>query len=283
MSKFCTQCGTPAANEAVKFCSKCGASLPAAASAPAPPSPAPQHQPVAHATPPATPPAAQAPAPAAAGAAAGAAAAKGSGTLVKVIVGVLAFFVLIGALGVATCVYFGYKAKQKIEQAKTEYGLGDNGPAATARDVCSLISKEEVSQLTGAAVTDAQGTTNRCTYSSASDPVVLETDVGWSGGKLGLKLGVAALRRMGGVDTVKQLQGIGDEAYTIALPAQTESDMKQEAQKDQTGTVKGMVHLMSESPVIFRKADVMVTVRLMEATDPDAAKQAIAKTIASRL
>jgi hypothetical protein len=281
MARFCTQCGTPAADDAVKFCSKCGASLPAAAAVPASAQAAQPAPP--QATPPAPPPASPAAAAPAPVAAAAPVAAKGSSTLVKVVVGILGFFVLIGVLGVATCAYLGYKAKQKYEQAKAEYGIDNNGPAATERDVCSLITKEEVSQLTGATVTDAEGTTARCTYSSATNPAVLEDDVGWNGGKLGLKLGVAALRHMGPVNTVVAVPGIGDEAYTISLPAKTEEDMKQEAQKDQTGTVKGMTHFLAEAPLIFRKADVMVTVRLTEAADPDAAKRGIAKIIASRL
>jgi hypothetical protein len=280
MARFCTQCGTSAANEAVKFCSKCGAPLPAAAAAP-------PSQQAAPAEPPPSPPAAQpAPPPAPAPvvpAAQAAGAAKGMSTLAKVLIGLVGFVVLVGALGVATCAYIGYKAKQKFDQAKTEYGLDQNGPAATARDVCSLISKEEVSEITGATVTDAEGTESKCTYSSATNPVVLETDVAWSGGKLGLKLGVAALRRMGPVDTIKTLNGIGDEAYSLGLPEETKKDMDNEAQKDQSGTVKGMEHIMSEAPLMFRKGDVMVTVRLMEATDPETAKESIAKTVASRL
>lgn len=277
MARFCTQCGTPTANDAVKFCSKCGAPLGAAAPAP---TPAQAAQPVQ----PPSPPASAAPAVAAPAVSAAAPAAKGSSSLVKILIGILGFFVLIGVLGVATCAYLGYKAKQKIEQAKAEYGMGENaGPAATARDVCSLITKEEVSQMTGATVTNAEGSTSKCTYSSATNPVVLETDVAWEGGKFAMKLGVATLRHMGPVDTVVTLPGIGDEAYTIGLPAKTEEDMKKDAQTDQSGMVKGMAHMMGESPVMFRKADVMVTVRLLEAADPETAKQAIAKTIASRL
>jgi len=281
MARFCTQCGSPAANEAVKFCSKCGAPLPAAAAAPPPQQATPPEQPTAPpAVQPAPPPA---PAPAAVAAPATAGAAKGMSTVAKVIIGVVSFFVVMGVLALGTCVFLVHKAKQKVEQAKAEYGLDQNGPAAAERDVCSLISKEEVSEITGANVTDAQGTSSKCTYSSPTNPVVLETDVAWSGGKLGLKLGVAALRHMGPVDTVKTVDGIADEAYTIGLPDQTKTDMDNEAQKDQSGTVKGMEHVMAEAPLMFRKADVMVTVRLMEATDPEIAKESIAKTMASRL
>jgi hypothetical protein len=273
MPRFCTQCGTPAANDAVKFCAKCGASLPQVTQAPAPP---PASSPAAAPTPPAATPAPPSPAVAAT-------AAKASSAWIKVLVGVLGFFVVVGALGVATCAYIGYKAKQKFDQAKAEYGVGNTGPAAQERDVCSLITKEEVSQFTGVTVTNATGTGNKCDYTSATNSLVLQNDVGWEGGKLGLKLGVMALKNMAGQNTFVQVPGIGDEAYTIALDAKTTADMQKQAQTDQSGMVKGIQHVMAMAPLMFRKADVMVTVRVIQAADPDAAKQSIAKTIASRL
>jgi hypothetical protein len=284
MARFCTQCGTPAANDEVKFCSKCGAQLPGATPA--------QAQPAAQAKPPAQPqaphPAPAAPAPSAAAAAAPSAAiaapaAKGGSVWIKVLVGVVGFFVVVGVLGVATCAYIGYKAKQKFEQAKTEYGLDQNGPAAQERDVCSLVSKQEVSQFTGVEVASATGTGNKCDYSSSAGSLVLENDVGWTGGKLGFKLGVMALKNMAGQNTLTQVPGIGDEAYTIALDAKTSADMQKEAESDQSGTVKGMEHLMGMAPLMFRKNDVMVTVRVTQATDPETAKRSIAKLVASRL
>ena len=198
-------------------------------------------------------------------------------------IGIVGFFVFVGALGIATCVYVGYKAKKKFEQAKAEYGLGDNGPAAQARDVCSLVTKEEVSKFTGVTITQAVGDDSKCTYSSATNPVVLETDVGWSGGKLGLKLGVASLKTMGGMDTVIQVDGIGDQAYTIGLKGKPAADMKAEEQKDTSGVAKGISHLMAEAPLMFSKGDVMGTVRLTQADDPDSAKRSIGKVMASRL
>jgi zinc-ribbon domain len=278
MARFCTQCGTPAASDEVKFCSKCGAALPAPAAAAAP-----THAPAAPAPPAATPPAAAAAPSAAAPVQAAPVAAKSSGTFVKVLVAVVGFFVLVGVLGVATCAYIGYKAKQKFEQAKTEYGLGNTGPAAQERDVCSLVTKEEVTQFTGVTITSVTGSTSKCTYSSASNPVVLETDVSWQGGALGLKLGIASLKAMGGADTVIQVPGIGDEAYTIGLKGKTAEDMQHEAETDQSGTVKGMTHFMAMAPLMFRQGDVMMTIRLTQAADPDAAKQSIAKAAASRL
>ena len=69
----------------------------------------------------------------------------------------------IAAAGVVT--YLAYRVKHKIEEAKTEYGLDKLGKLAEkasgssgtvqARDVCSLLSKQEVSEITGVAITDA--------------------------------------------------------------------------------------------------------------------------------
>jgi hypothetical protein len=278
MAIFCTQCGTPAASDSDIFCQKCGAQLPAAApesqfaQAPAPP---PEIVSPAQAASPAVSPAA--------GPAAASTPVKASGGCIKVLVAVVAFFVLVGALGIGTCVYIGYKANQKAKEFRVEYGSGSSSPAAQARDVCSLITKEEVSQFTGVTVTSATGTANKCDYTSDTNALVLENDVGWEGARLGMKLGVMALKNMAGPNTIVQVPGIGDEAYTIALDAKTQADMQNEAQKDQSGTVKGMAHLMSMSPLMLRKGDTMVTVRVIEATDPDAAKKSIAKLVASRL
>jgi hypothetical protein len=286
MARFCTQCGTPAANDQVKFCSKCGAQLPSAT--PAEAQPASQAQ--ASAQPAASPsPAAPTPAPPPAAApvapvpAVGAPAAKGSSAWIKIVVGILAFFIFVGALGIATCAYVGYRVKKRVDQAKAEYGLNNTGPTAQERDVCSLITKEEVAQFTGVDVASAEGTTAKCDYTSADNSLVLENDVSWSGGKLGLKLGVMALKNMAGQNTFVQVPGIGDEAYTIALDAKTAEDMQKQAQSDQTGTVSGIQHVMGMAPLMFRKADVMVTVRVARAEDPESAKQSIAKVVASRL
>jgi hypothetical protein len=265
MAQFCTKCGTPAPSDAVKFCPKCGTAFPSQASAPA------------QTSPPASPSPATAAAPAPA--------AASSGGLAKILIAVLGAVVFIGLLGVGTCVYVGYKAKKKFDQAKAEYGLGGNtGPAAQARDVCSLLTKEEATQFTAVTVAQASGTTSKCDYFTSANQLVLENDVSWEGAKLGLKLGIASLRAIsGGVNIVVPLQGIGDEAYTIGLPPKTAEDLKRDAQTDQSGGAPAVTHMIGMSPVMFRKGDVMVTVRVVQAQDPDTAKQGIAKTVAARL
>jgi zinc-ribbon domain len=119
MAKFCGQCGAPV-EESVKFCSKCGAKVPdavppveAAAATPAAPA-----QPASQAPPPAP---SSIPVPAAATVAAGP---KKSSPIVKILLVVVGLFVFIGVAGMGTCVYIGYRAKQKIsamaDQAKKE-------------------------------------------------------------------------------------------------------------------------------------------------------------------
>jgi hypothetical protein len=116
MPKFCTSCGSPV-EENLKFCPQCGAQV-GAPSAPPPPAPAP-----AAAPPPSVAPAA---APAAGVAAAGAPAAKAGSPILKIVLIVVGFLVLIGAVGTVTCGYLVYRAKQKltgmVETAKTMSG-----------------------------------------------------------------------------------------------------------------------------------------------------------------
>lgn len=269
MAQFCTKCGAPSPSESMKFCPQCGQAYGVQASAPKAPEQSAEAP--AQASPPPAPP--QAPA-----------AKAGSGGLAKILIAVVGVIMFIGVLGVGTCVYVGYKAKQKFDRAKAEYGLDQTGPAAQARDVCSLLTKDEAAQFTGVTVTETSGDTTQCDYYAAGRQLVLENDVSWQGGKLALKLGVASLKTIsGGVNPVVQLQDIGDEAYTIGLTGKAGEDLKKEAQTDQSGGAKVVMHVLSESPLMFRKGDIMVTVRLAQAVDPGPAKQSIAKAIAERL
>ncbi|MDT8069592.1 MAG: OmpA family protein [Terriglobia bacterium] len=108
--KFCVGCGSPLA-EGTKFCAKCGMAVQAAAAASGA----------------GTYAAGAAPAPAATQASIAAAAPQKSGSgMLKVIVTVLGFFMFIGLLGMGSCAYIAYRAKQKVEGLKDEY---ENNPA----------------------------------------------------------------------------------------------------------------------------------------------------------
>ena len=100
MARFCTNCGSPL-EEALKFCMQCGTP----AGAPSAPTEAPG---VAASAP---PPAAL---PAGAAAAGAPAAAKAGSPVVKIVLIVVAVLVFLGVIGIGTCVYVVYKAKQKF-------------------------------------------------------------------------------------------------------------------------------------------------------------------------
>lgn len=97
MATFCTSCGSPV-EENLKFCPKCGTQL-GAPSAPTPGGAGPTAQATGGVP----------PAPAAA-----ASTAKKGSPVLKIILGVVAFFVVIGVLVAGAGIYFFYKAKEKV-------------------------------------------------------------------------------------------------------------------------------------------------------------------------
>ncbi|HEU5403854.1 MAG TPA: zinc ribbon domain-containing protein, partial [Terriglobales bacterium] len=113
--KFCVGCGNPLA-AGTKFCAKCGMALDGAAG--------PRTGNYA---------AGVAPAPAVAQASTTAAPVqKSSGGMVKVIVAVLGFFMFVGLLGMGSCAYIAYRAKQKVEGLKEQYENNDADKYASA-------------------------------------------------------------------------------------------------------------------------------------------------------
>lgn len=128
MAKFCTKCGSPI-EENQKFCNKCGAQAvadgAAAVPASAPPSAAVVAPPAQSATParPATTQAAAVPT---------AAPAKKGNTALKIILAVLAFFVVIGVLAIGSCFYIVHKVKQNVssiaEQVRPTTGITGTTP-----------------------------------------------------------------------------------------------------------------------------------------------------------
>jgi zinc-ribbon domain len=161
MAKFCAQCGSPV-EEGGKFCSKCGAKVPDAippvqAAAVTPAAPA---QPASQAPPP-TP--STTPAPAAATAAAGGP--KKSSPFVKILLVVVGLFIFVGVASMATCVYIGYRAKQKIsamaDQAKKdgfslETPQGSVGASGSSAKTAEAATKD-VPPYPGATPTESGG------------------------------------------------------------------------------------------------------------------------------
>jgi hypothetical protein len=192
MSKFCGSCGAPLI-EGAGFCGSCGATaLPgagapgtdasgqsAASSSPVPPAAAaPAYQPVA-------------PVPnAAAGGGMPVTTSPQQGSpWVKILVGLLIFFVACGALAVGVVIYVGHKVSQKaheysakilgdqaaenahpeplaarvsgIEAQAKEAGAADSGSMG---DVCALLSKEDVSHAIGIPIASTKKGDDGCSY-----------------------------------------------------------------------------------------------------------------------
>ncbi|HMD84152.1 MAG TPA: zinc ribbon domain-containing protein [Terriglobia bacterium] len=101
MAQFCTKCGTPLP-EGMRFCTGCGATLgepPAPAAAPTPAMAVPSPSPVAPAAAPA---------------------ASSSSPVLKIILIVVAVFIFLGLVTAMSCVYFVYRAKQKMTQIEKQ-------------------------------------------------------------------------------------------------------------------------------------------------------------------
>jgi len=265
---FCVKCGAQVTNPSAPFCTACGASLaaspgPAAlAGAPAPPS---------------APPAVTG-------------GAKSSTLWIKVVIALVAFAAVAFAAIVGTGIYVGYRMKKKVQEARAEYGLdkigslAPGGSAVAARDVCTLLSKDEVSQLTGVAITDAQGSTSECTYSSATNPRVVENKVTWESGAMAYKMATGAMNMVAGSEKpFVKIPGIGDEAMTIGLQGDVKEGFQNEAKKDKSGMISGMNRMFAQSPLFFRKGDVMVELTATEGRDLEETRKALAIKIASRL
>jgi outer membrane protein OmpA-like peptidoglycan-associated protein len=139
MARFCIHCGS-LLGEGNAFCPKCGEAVsrpPAKASSPeafTPPSavmpPIPEVS-LPLPTPAATTAAPPPPAPPG----------KSGSLLIKVVVGIVGFFFLAGAVAIGGCVYLGYKAKQRVEKVEQAFkrndiagmvqaAKGSNSPAA---------------------------------------------------------------------------------------------------------------------------------------------------------
>jgi len=198
----------------------------------------------------------------AAGPAPAAAPTKSGSTALKIIVGLLAFFALVTLLGVGSCLYVGYRVRKRAREISQAYHYDTSqsvtsGRAAAGRDVCSLVTKEEVGEALGTTVSEASGGTSRCQYTlSAGDNQALSVQVTWQGGALAMKIAGMAFKGVaGGASGFQSVEGIGDEAYVGPMG----------------------------SALIFRKGDVMVNLDLRMAGNNVEAAKVIAQKIASKL
>ena len=227
MAAFCVSCGNPLADGA-RFCSKCGATQPAApaASAPAvgaPPSAAPVK--------------------------------TGTSTGMKILIGILVFFMFLILAVAGSCVYIGYRVRQKAHEFSKSMG-GDAKPYTGRRQPCAMLSTGEASAALGQPVASVeQRGTTICEYTYGSSGQHFDVDYTWQGGGITMGLTRGAMKHVAGMDTFTTLDGIGDEAYLAA----------------------------GNSSLMMRKGDVLVQIDLRENGISAEAAKNMARKIASRL
>ena len=249
MPRFCVKCGAAIASEDIRFCLQCGTPVGAPPGAPGPP--------------PAMPPSAGSISTPATAAPVAASAKSGSPVL-KILLIILAIIFLIVVIAIGSCVYIGYRVKKKANELKQTYNiesLGSQGSekAIPERDVCTLVTKEEVAEALGSPISESSGGTSGCQYQVAGGGNrVLSVQVTWQGGTLAMKLSTLALKGAGagtGVAVMHSIHGLGDEAIVMPMGA----------------------------GLMFRKGDVLVNIDLRGVQNNVEAGKAIAQKIADRL
>ena len=221
MAGFCVSCGNPLADGA-KFCNKCGATQPGA--------PAPVGT--------VMPPAPAAPAP------------KGSNTAMKIIIGILAFFIFLMLIAAGSCVYIAYRVKQQAHEFSQSMGA-DAKPYTGRRQPCAMLSTSEASDALGQTVSSVeQRGTSVCEYTYGTNGQHFDVEYTWQGGGITMGIAHGAMKHVSGMETFTQLEGIGDEAYLAP----------------------------GNSALMMRKGDVMVNIDLRESgVTADAAKKMASK------
>ncbi len=178
MAAFCVNCGAPL-SEGAKFCSKCGTT-------------------VTPSTPPVT--GTVAPVPVAPGTPA---AAQGSNTVVKVIIGVVAAFVLLMMLGAGACFYIGYRAKQRIQQFSRQMD-NEATPYRGKREPCAMLSTSEAASALGEKVisVEQRGITT-CEYRFGQGGKRMDIEYTWQGGAMTMRLAHGAVRQISGAERLR--------------------------------------------------------------------------------
>ena len=143
MASFCSGCGFPQ-NAGVAFCANCGARQQAAASA----APAPQAVPPMMAAAPAK-----------------------SGSGLKIVLALLAFFAIAGIAVVGGVLYTAHRVKEAVVDKAKAYGVElpstTEHSSATPRHIpkgCGVLSASEVSRLIGQPIERAEPQSNGCAY-----------------------------------------------------------------------------------------------------------------------
>ena len=177
---------------------------------------------------------------------------QGSSSAVKIVLLIVGGFILLGVLGVGSCMYVAYRARAGLNR------LAQTTPYHGVKDPCRLVTQAEVSDALGSPVEagTAQGD-RRCEFVSVlAGGGRLGYDVTWEGGAMAMKIMTMALKAKGDASTaMNPVPGLGEEAYVGPM---------------------GM-------GLFMRKGDVLVMIDMRQAPFNVEAAKRIAAIIANRL
>ena len=173
----------------------------------------------------------------------------------KILIGVLAFFMFLILAVAGSCVYIGYRVKQKAHEFSKSMG-GDARPYTGRRQPCAMLTTTEAASALGQTVTSVeQRGTMSCEYTYGSGGRHFDVEYTWEHGGITMGIAHGAMKQVAGMDTFTSVEGLGDEAYLAP----------------------------GNSSLMMRKGDVLVQIDLREAgVSADAAKK-MAQTIAGHL
>ena len=138
--------------------------------------------------------------------------------VLKIIAWVLGISTLVTLLSIASCAYFDYRTrKEALARPNMSHSEGMGGGIAEAnvdaREVCSLVSNLEVGEALGTTVSSTNKGALTCVYTSSVGRS-LSVEVRPQAGPIALQLSVMAMKAATkGQSAVRQIVGIGDEAY----------------------------------------------------------------------
>ena len=139
--------------------------------------------------------------------------------VLRIVAWVLGISILVALFSIASCAFFDYRGrKNNVALPKMSHIDRTGGGAATkgtveAPGVCSLVSNVEVGEALGTTVSSINKGTLTCQYTSSVGRS-LTVDVTPQGGSFALQLSAMAMKAATkGQSAVRQIVGIGDEAY----------------------------------------------------------------------
>jgi hypothetical protein len=173
----------------------------------------------------------------------------------KILIGVLAFFIFLILAAAGGCAYIAYRVKQRTHEF-AESIHANARPYTGSRQPCAMLSTIEASDALGQPVASVeQRGTTVCEYTyGAGGGQHFDVDYTWEGGAMTMGIAHGAMKHVAGMDTFTQVD-VGDEAYLAP----------------------------GNSALMMRKGDVMVNIDLRATGIKAVAAEKMARTIASRL